>query len=40
MLNFEGDNVIVICVYDYYGRGGIIGGNFGIYFFFNCEKLF
>lgn len=39
MLNFEGDNVIAIRVYDHHGRGGITGGKPGIYSSFNREKL-
>lgn len=39
MLNFEGDNVIAIRVYDHHGRGGITGGQPGIYSSFNRESL-
>ncbi|MBX2871399.1 MAG: beta galactosidase jelly roll domain-containing protein [Saprospiraceae bacterium] len=39
MINFEGNNVVAIRVYDHHGRGGITGGNPGIYSSFNRENL-
>ncbi len=39
IINYDGDNVISIRVYDHYGAGGIIGGKPGIYSSFMQENL-
>ena len=39
LINFGGDNLISVRVYDHHGEGGIIGGKPGIYSSFNNENL-